>query len=136
MMALAARLGGRRAQVSLEFLVLLAAFLAFLSVWLSLILKVEGGIERSLEFSRLEAAASDIREAADAVCLMGPGSSKSVPVGGDSEVTFSRKQLELEANKRVVREALRCESFGESIEIAGTGELVLENAGGVIKIKK
>ncbi len=132
----AARLGRGKAQVSLEFLVLLAAFLAFLTVWLSLILKVEGGIEKSLEFSRLEAAASDIREAADAVCLMGPGSSNAMKVSGNAKLTLSGKEMALEMGGRAVKEVLRCESSGKSIAIAGPSELVLENLEGKIKIKK
>ncbi len=136
MMGSADRLLGRRAQVSLEFLVLLAAFLAFIGVWLSLIFSVESGVSNSLEYSRLESLASDIQEGADGVCLMGPGSSKVVKVGWEVKLVLSGKELTAEANGKKITALLRCESWGGSVEVSEGDELIVKNVRGKIEIKE
>ncbi|MFH0818158.1 MAG: class III signal peptide-containing protein [Candidatus Micrarchaeota archaeon] len=135
-MGSADKFGEKRAQVSLEFLVLLAAFLAFTGVWLSLIFSVEHGITKSLEYSKIEALASDIREAADAICLMGPGSSKEVKIGLSAKLEFSGKEMKLSSGGKVVKKPLRCETFSETAKLAEIGMVFLENVEGKIRIKK
>ena len=124
-----------RAQVSLEFLVLMAAFLAFLLVWLSLILDVKKGIDGSLSFSLLMATASDLREAADAVCLMGPGSSKEVAIKAGAAVELSGREMRVSSSGKVASLALRCETIGGKDKLAGNSAVVFQNEEGKIKMK-
>ncbi|MFH1470249.1 MAG: hypothetical protein ABIF01_00715 [Candidatus Micrarchaeota archaeon] len=115
-------------------MVVIAAVLAFISVWFSLILNVKGGIEGSRELLELEAAASDLREAADAVCLMGPGSSREVEVKiGAGKLELEKKGLELSVGSRTVQKTLRCECMTRAIKI-GESPILFENKGGKIVV--
>ncbi|MFH1447866.1 MAG: class III signal peptide-containing protein [Candidatus Micrarchaeota archaeon] len=127
------RLWGTRAQVSLEFLILFMAFLAFISVWLSLILTVGDGIEESVAFSRLDALASDVREAADAVCLMGPGSSRSLTVG-TADIGFSERTVTVSSENEKVRKRLRCACVTKQLSFEGETKLVIKNIKGTIEV--
>ena len=124
-----------KGQVSLEFIVLLMAFMAFLSVWFSLLSSVREGISDSLEFTHLQSSAADIREAADASCLMGEGSSRSVRSGVKGTLRFEGKGFSLKSGDKSAFETLRCIAEGET-EVLPGAELVLSNSGGGIKIGK
>lgn len=125
----------KKAQVSLEFLILLSAFIAFMGVWLSLILSVENGITKSLGYSKLEALASDIWEAADAVCLMGPGSTKKISAA-DSALEFSDKTITVSLGKTKITKLSRCVVERAELNVGEKQELFLKNAGGKIEISK
>lgn len=134
MRAFAIKLCGAKAQVSLEFLVLFVAFMAFLSVWVSLILTVAEGVGESIEFSNLCALGADIREAADAVCLMGPGSSRVVEPDFGAEVGFSGRTLTVSSGGMKVVESMRCESARASMKLNIGGELRIENREGKLDV--
>lgn len=126
--------GRSKAQVSLEFLVLAAAFLSFMGVWLSLILSVKGGMENGLSLSSLESTASDIREAADAACLMGEGSKRTVSLDAMQNqgaiVSLSGKKVTVSSGKLKVDRALRCPAKDASFSLRKS--LILENTEGKI----
>lgn len=123
-----------RAQVSLEFLVLLTAILAFLSIWLSLILSVRTGVTTSLDHLQLEAMASDLREAADAVCLMGPGSSKEAELAGGVRIDFSTDSFTLYSGKERIKKELRCPGTESSVSIPKKRTALIRNADGRISL--
>ncbi len=97
-----------KGQVSLEFLLVAVAFLAFLSVWISLVFTVKDGVERSIEIERIRGIASDVRNTADAVCIMGPGSSKSIEIE-DVRLEFKGKELIAHTDSDKIQYSLRCE---------------------------
>ena len=136
MKACANSIRAKKAQVSLEFLVLLMAFMTFMSLWLSLILVVKNGIGDSIEFSKLEAIGSDIRETCDAVCLMGPGSSRTVGVEMDAKTEFFGKKITLYAGKAKTEEILRCRINSATISLDKNDELVVKNIGGMVSVSE
>ena len=69
-----------KAQVSLEFLVLMAAFLAFLAAWLPLIGKMKADSERALSISYARESAARLAGALDDVCMLGGGNVREVDV--------------------------------------------------------
>jgi len=106
-----------------------------MGVWLSLILSVENGITKSLGYSKLEALGSDIQEAADAVCLMGPGSSKKINTV-DSFLEFSGETITVSSGKTKITKQARCEVARAELKVGEKQELFLENKGGKIEISK
>jgi uncharacterized protein (UPF0333 family) len=123
-----------RAQVSLEFLVLLTAFLAFMSIWLSLIFSVKDGVSKSLDNSQLGALASDVREAADAVCLMGEGSAKEVEISGNLKIELAGKMLVLSSKAGEIKKTLRCPAIGTSVLVREKEKVIVQNLGGKISL--
>jgi len=105
---------GQKAQVSLEFLVLAAAFLAFLAAWLPVIAKVKGSAESGAEAAYLQEAAARIAGALDSVCLMGEGNVRVVEIrlARDAKLELTGRKLFLVAGGNAVEKDLRCEAEG------------------------
>jgi len=67
-----------RAQVSLEFLIILAAFLAFLAVWIPVLGKINSGEEQGIAVGYARESAVRLAGALDDVCMLGEGNVRIV----------------------------------------------------------
>lgn len=67
-----------RAQLSLEFLILLAAFLAFLALWIPVLAKVKAGSEEGMAIAYARESAARLAGALDDVCMLGRGNVREI----------------------------------------------------------
>ncbi|MDO8339029.1 MAG: class III signal peptide-containing protein [Candidatus Burarchaeum sp.] len=67
-----------RAQVSLEFLIILAAFLAFLAVWIPVLGKINDGAQQGIATGYAKESAARLAAALDDVCMLGEGNVRLV----------------------------------------------------------
>jgi hypothetical protein len=124
-----------KGQVSLEFLVLIAAFLSFLAVWASLILSVKVGIEKNLLAATLAGIASDLQQGADSVCLMGEGNVLEVEVRGDAKVELLDKAVVVSKDSLQARRELRCKASEAEFSVSKRNVISLENNEGTVFAK-
>ncbi|MFA6036055.1 MAG: class III signal peptide-containing protein [Candidatus Micrarchaeia archaeon] len=110
-----------RGQVSLEFLVLFAAFLAFLGIWLGVIARTGEGVQAGVEAADLQATGARLASALDSACLMGDGNVRIVEaqLAGAAQVEVRGDRLFLIGEKGAVRQELKCD--------AGTALFELQN---------
>lgn len=125
-----------RAQVSLEFLLLAAAFLGLLGLFVSVFQSVEMRASVALESLRVQSFADRVQQKAGLIAVLGNGS--SVHLAAVSRVpwrfSFSDASVELEAvfpdNPRLLDRALPLPVQEHSCVVSGGFELRLQNENG------
>ena len=78
-----------RGQVSLELIVVLAIFLAVLSVWLGGVNEVEHTIQLAMGSQRASIAATKLSAAMNGVCVMGDGNAENITLSLPGSATAS-----------------------------------------------
>ena len=85
----------RRGQVSLEFLIILAAFLAFLAVWIPVLGKINSGAQQGIAVGYAKESAVRLAAALDDVCMLGQGNVRVVEMrlAGPAQVEGKGKKV-------------------------------------------
>ena len=122
-----------RGQVSLEFMVVLAVFLAMLALWLGGVSSASHAIDAALGARQAELAAERLAYTINAVCVMGAGNSleAEVSVPGNASAMYS-DGLSLQWKNESFEETVYC-GFN-SLTLSGKQSLLFENTGGFISI--
>ena len=120
-------------QASLEFMVVLAVFLAALGAWLAVVSGASHAISGALGQRHASLAAANAAYAINEACLMGPGNSVrvSLSVPGNASV---KTGLVLEWSGQELAEKVYC-GF-EEFTFSGTQSFVFENDNGFIRTRK
>ncbi len=131
--------GRRRArgQVSLEFLVLFAAFLAFLGIWFGVIARTGEGVQKGVEAAYLQETAARIAGALDSACLMGEGNVRVVEakLAGSAQLEVRGRRLFLTGEGgNAVREDLECDAGGALFALSNGQKVEVRRSGGVTEI--
>lgn len=131
-----------RGQVSLELLVVLAAFFAFLVLWLPVTQGARNALEFGIAAKQARLALSELKSAAEEVRILGEGSTKAVRFTLSSDALLSYDaapgtlSISLGANGRSA-------SFDEKINFPielgavlrkGDNAISVRNAGGAVVI--
>lgn len=127
-----------RGQASLEFLVLFAAFLAFLGIWFGVIARTGEGVQKGVEAARLEEAAARIASALDSACLMGEGNVRVVEakLAGKAQLEVRGKRLFLVGESgNAVRENLECDAGGALFALSDGQKVEVRRENGATGIK-
>ncbi|RLG20090.1 hypothetical protein DRN67_00880 [Candidatus Micrarchaeota archaeon] len=128
----------KRAQVSLEFLILLIAFLAFLAAWLPLLAEIKEGAERRVALNRAREAGARLAGALDDVCILGEGNVRELELNFVDEVKVEvkgRRVFVIGKNYAVSIERL-CSGSEFSMEFEGQARLRISAEDGGIKVER
>ncbi|MFH1286105.1 MAG: hypothetical protein ABIH99_06000 [Candidatus Micrarchaeota archaeon] len=125
----------RKAQISLEFLVVFVALLSFLALWGVAITNVREGVERSSSIKYAELALSDVKNAVDDVCVTGAGNKRTLAITAKSEFDISVENgnmLVANVKGEKITKEVNCKVvlLPENKTIVGVGELIVERMGG------
>lgn len=120
-----------RGQITLEFILLFAIFLAFLIIWLPTITKARDDIIRTMASFYKANVLAAVRNAADEICILGPGNSRAIDITllEDAVLSARENSISLSDGYGSVAEQTRCGMSTTSITVR-RGRLVLENADG------
>ncbi|VVC04591.1 Uncharacterised protein [Candidatus Burarchaeum australiense] len=104
--------GCARAQVSLEFLVLVAAFLAFLAAWMPVISRINADAGKGIAEMQARETASGLAAALDDVCMLGEGNVRMVDVklAGPADVEGRGKRVFVVGKGYAVAADMLCSS--------------------------
>ncbi len=129
------RLGARKAQSSMELLLITAAFFAFLAVWAPLIGGIQARGEKALERSYAELALSDVVGAGEEVRIFGSGSSRELELRlpDDAEFGFSDGNATIAINNSTFSRPAPFACADRLSLDAGQGCILAENSGGAIR---
>lgn len=134
---------GVRGQVSVELLVVMAAFFAFLVAWLPVVLNVGSAASADVAARYAQLAATDIQKSAEEVALLGPGNSKQLEIvlQADTEFGFESEAIRLvysdDSGRRVVeRPSSRSIEFEFAELQKGRHSLLIESAGNEVRVRK
>ena len=121
-----------KAQLSLEFLIVFAVFLAVLLLAITAISKISYAEERAKEKAFGELALSDLSSAANNACILGDGNVRVVKMP-DNEISFSFSGNEISAScgNWTGTWGVKCEVSGEPVRTAG-GNVTIENRAGTL----
>ena len=121
-----------RGQVSLELIVVLAIFLAVLSVWLGGVKAVDGAVNLAMDTRRAAIAADKLSAAMNGVCVMGEGNIENVTLSfpGNATAVYNGSFVLRWEGKEFVRPCY-C-PFGNFTAAAG---LSIENRNGTLSVR-
>ncbi|MEM3030227.1 MAG: hypothetical protein QXH27_00690 [Candidatus Micrarchaeia archaeon] len=124
-----------RAQASLEFLFLLAAFLSFLALLLPAINDFQKAASARLDAELAFLAAGDVASAASEVCQAGGGSAREVEVklGREAEIYGDKEFVVVKLRSNSSFSRAGCGVDG-SVSVNGTARLKVRNEGGIAKL--
>ena len=126
-----------KAQVTLEFLLLFAVLLAFLAVWISMMVDARKDMSNRLSELYKNNALYLLKQSADEICILGPGNNRSINIllMSDSIVQSSGKNVTITDQNSIMTEKTRCDVSMVRIAIKA-GELTMENTNGTISVRK
>ena len=126
-----------RAQLSIEFLILLAAFLAFLILWVPLVFGVRQAGEDVLAREYAKLALADIKNAAEDVCVLGKNNARGVNVNlkGEWKVTTSENEIKIGNGATVFNEKTRCALERAEFGLSGREIVVIKNDGEFVSMR-
>jgi len=127
-----------RAQVSLELLVLVAAFLAFLAAWLPVLGGIKEGAERGIAVSLARDSAARLAGALDDVCMLGEGNARVVEVrlAGGARVEGRGKKVFVVGKDYTVGADRLCSSDEFMLELDGSARLRVSHEGGSVRVEE
>ncbi|MFC2174707.1 hypothetical protein ACFLQ2_02445 [archaeon] len=120
-----------RGQVSLEFMVVLAVFLAAMALWLTGVNQASGAITVALGAKQSVLAAERLASTINAVCVMGSGNSLDTEayVAGNASVIYD-SALVLDTTEKTVY----CE-FND-FTVSGKQEFTATNTDGFVEVTR
>jgi hypothetical protein len=120
----------------LEFLVLFAAFLAFLGIWLGVIARTGEGVQAGIEAADLQATGARLASALDSACLMGEGNVRIVEaqLAGAAQVEVRGDRLFLVGKSGAVREELKCDAGSALFDLQNGQKVEVRRSNGATGI--
>ena len=120
-----------KGQASLEFLLVLAAFLGFLAVWVGLFNQVEEGAGNALLSQSARLALADIASAANSVSSMGEGSMITVEaaLSRECELRAANNELSIKCGGLELKQESRGATGNCSLG-KGENKIRIKNKGG------
>lgn len=130
-----------KGQQSLELLILLAAFFAFLAVWVTVINSVRQGSAESMEQKYAELALSDLVGAGDEVYILGSGNARELELRlmGNATVSFDagNASISILNGSRSWGREVRFRTGDAGIELEkGVNRLLVRNEGGSVAFER
>ncbi|MCX6778004.1 MAG: hypothetical protein NT157_03915 [Candidatus Micrarchaeota archaeon] len=126
-----------RGQASLDFLLAVAALVAFLSLILITWAGVRSAFFANLDYKIAEAALSDVSTAAELACGMGGGNAQVVQVNADGNFSFEDSGLiSLSYSKNKIYSSVRCPFAPGSIGVRHGEKLEIKNVRGQLSVSK
>ena len=121
----------RKAQVSLEYMLVMLALLTFLTIWFSSILKTQTAVNTALKHSETTLLVDKLSEAINSVCLMGSGNKRVLKI-------FSSEGLHVVMNNTHITignftKRIYCK-VNSIMELSGTVVVTVKNANGEIQV--
>lgn len=126
---------GRRAQASLESLVILAVFLLIISGWAALYVKLEQESRAALDKQELEAFSSMLRNEINAVCVLS-GGSKTFEATMDAIVETKTDSVNACSGKFSSERRVECAVEGSRIDVMRGDVMHIEKAGALVRLRK
>ncbi len=121
-----------KAQLSLEFLMVFAVFLAVLLLAVGAISKISYVEERAKEKAFGELALSDMSSAANSACVLGNGNVRVVKMPDNAiSFSFSGNEISASCGNWSGITGIECEVSGGLLRTAG-GNVTIENRAGVL----
>ncbi len=126
-----------RAQLSIEFLILLAAFVAFLIIWVPLVFGVRQTGEDALSREYAKLALADIKNAADDVCVLGKNNARELEINlkGGWKVTAGGNEIKFGNGAAVFSEKTKCALERAEFELSGRGVVIVKNDGEFVSMR-
>lgn len=132
-----------KGQSTVEFLIILAAFFAFLALWVPVVNGVRQGSAESMEQKYAELALSDLVGAGDEVYVLGNGNSRELNLRllGNATVKFDPEARNasisiLNGNRKLWRE-MRFNATNEELELdEGVNRVRVSYADGRVKFER
>lgn len=121
----------RKAQVSLEYMLVMLALLAFLTVWLSSVLRTQVAVDTALERSESALLADRLTEAINNVCLMGSGNKRVLRIFSSCEVHVIMNGTHLTVGNFTRQLYCRLNSI---IKLNGTTSVTVKNVNNEIQV--
>lgn len=128
-----------RAQLSLEFLILLAAFVAFLIVWIPLVLGIKEAGEDALAREYAKLALADMKNAADDVCVFGKNNAREVRADlmGEWKIGVNENEMRISnAHGVIFSEKTKCALERAEFELKNGDEVIVKNNGKFVSIAR
>jgi hypothetical protein len=121
-----------KAQLSLEFLIVFAVFLAVLLLAVTAIGKISRAGDAAQAKAFCQLALSDIVSSANEACVLGDG---NVRVAGmpaqEVALSFSGREISATCGSWSGSETIKCDVSGEAMRTVG-GNVTIENRGGTL----
>ncbi|MEW6329734.1 MAG: class III signal peptide-containing protein [Candidatus Micrarchaeota archaeon] len=126
-----------RAQVSLEFLILLAAFVAFLTIWVPLVFGVRQAGEDALSREYAKLALADIKNAADEVCILGKNNAREIELNlrGKWKMSVEGSEIRIDNGATSFTEKTKCAMERDEFELDGRETVVIKNDGEFVSVE-
>ncbi len=131
----------RKGQSSLEFLLILAAFFAFLAVWVTVINSVREKSADAMEQKYAELALSDLAGAGDEVYILGSGNARELNVRllGNATVSFEGGNVSISIlnDSRSFGREVRFKTSQDGIELEkGVNRIIVKEEGDLVVFEK
>lgn len=118
-------------------LILLAVFLAVLSLYLSFYFSLKEGISQRFDAFYIESAADKLQSALDTLCVLGDGNGIEVemPFPFGMEAGISGRNLTLSAKNFTTKRSLLCTPGDAALNMTA-GKITLVAKGRIIRVEK
>ena len=128
-----------KAQISLEFILILAITLSFLVLWLPVIIKTQNNTRSTISDFYIKKGADDIAYTADTLCILGEGNEREIVLITDKEmnITSANSKLFTVSNEAgSISKITKCKINISTIINKGRTSIILKNSNEVILIKQ
>jgi uncharacterized protein (UPF0333 family) len=130
-----------RAQISLEFIIILAIALSFIILWIPAIVTTQNSTQSAIDKYYLEKAAEDVSYSSDVICILGEGNerelylvaSKNLSITSNLSRSFTISDFT--SNTSMITQT-KCKMNISATIGKGRTRLVLENEKEIITIKQ
>jgi len=130
-----------KAQISLEFIIILAIALSFIILWIPAIVTTQKSTQSAIDNYYLEKAAEDISYSSDVICILGEGNERELQLTTSKNLTIRSNlsksfMISDPTSNTSITTQTKCK-IDISLSISkGRTTLVLENENETISIKQ
>jgi uncharacterized protein (UPF0333 family) len=83
-----------RAQLSLEFIIILAITLSFLALWLPVIVSTQKSTQANIDDFYLKNTAEDISHSSDTLCILGEGNEREITIVANRGINITSSRTD------------------------------------------
>jgi len=129
------------AQISLEFIIVLAIALSFIMLWIPAIVTTQKSTQSAIDDYYLEKAAEDISYASDTICILGEGNARELYLISSKNLTISSNlsksfTISDPASNTSIITQTKCRMNISLSIIKGRTAIILKNENEIISIKQ
>ena len=130
-----------KAQISLEFIIILAIALSFIILWIPAIITTQNSTQSTIDKYYLEKAAEDVSYSSDTICILGEGNERELYLVASKNLTITSnisKKFTIydpASNTSIITQT-KCKMNISTTFGKGRMKLVLKNENEIISIKQ